>query len=299
MHRDHGDAYKWEHPSYLISDINQLNNGDKLPIVFSLNCLTGKFNGRTCFSESFLRRQSGGCVAIYAATEESYSGYNDVMAGGMFDAIWCSPGLRITLPKHSNSGGITPTPTYRLGQILDQSFNRMQEVCGSNSYVTYTKEIFHCFGDPSMMFPTETPIRFSNISCKRESNKITVSSDATDAVISFYDHKTDKVTSYVGQSMVYYTIHPENVSVCISGHNRIPYISYGSKNGEIDIQNETVSGRKDYSGNLVKIGSKVTESQTQGPVEFREGDITITGNIVELHPATTISAGTKLSIQYN
>ena len=300
LHRDHGTVDGWFQPAFHITDIPQLDNRNKLPIVFSINCLTGKFNGRTCFSESFLRHPSGGCVAIYGATEVSYSGYNDVMTGGMFDAIWNSPGLRIKLPKHSNYGGSTPVPTYRLGQILDQGLNRMEEIYGIDTITApYTKEIFHCFGDPSMLFPTETPENFSNVTCKREGNKITVSLDTNDATISFRDHKDSKVTSYIGHSAVYYTEHPENVSVCISGHNRIPYISYGSENGEIYIQNEIVSGHKDYNGKIVKIGSSVTDSQSRGSVEFREGEIEINANTVEFQPNTTIAKGTKFSVKTN
>lgn len=287
LHRDHGNTSGWGDPSYTISNLNQLSNGSKLPVVFSMNCQTGKFNGTTCFTETFQRKSSGGCVAIYGASETSYSGYNDVLTGGMFDAIWPSPGLRIVLPRQSSTG-ITPTPTYRLGQILDQGMNRMSEIYGSsNSYVKYTKELFHCFGDPSMFFPTSTPSSFSNVSCIRGNDRITVSLPSGTATITFYDLVSGEVYSYNGSNAIYMTSHPQNVSVCISGHNKIPYILNGIT--PVYVQNETISGPKTISGTVVKIGSNVTNTKTQGPVKFNGGTITIEGSEIEIQPNTTIT----------
>jgi hypothetical protein len=43
QHRDHGGTTGWSHPSYYSSDIDNLYNTD-LVWVFSINCLTGKYN---------------------------------------------------------------------------------------------------------------------------------------------------------------------------------------------------------------------------------------------------------------
>lgn len=175
LHRDHGDVGGWGDPTYQSSDILKLTNGNKLPVVFSLNCLTGQYNGKTCFAETFLRKQNGGCVGILGATEVSYSGPNDVFAGGLFDAIWPNPGLRIVLPGQ-NSTGTTPTPTFAMGQVLDQGFARLAEIYGSNnSYTQYTKELFHYFGDPSMQIYTSKPTEFTNVQIVRGTNNVTVS----------------------------------------------------------------------------------------------------------------------------
>lgn len=52
LHRDHGNVKLWGDPYYTISNISSLSNGAKLPVVFSMNCLTGKFN-EDCFCEAF------------------------------------------------------------------------------------------------------------------------------------------------------------------------------------------------------------------------------------------------------
>lgn len=294
LHRDHGYTGGWGDPSYSISNVNQLSNGSKLPVVFSMNCQTGKFNGTTCFTEAFQRKSSGGCVAIYGASEISYSGYNDVLTGGMFDAIWPSPGLRIIMPGQSSTGN-TPTPSYRLGQILDQGMNRMFEIYGSSGiYSKYTREIFHCFGDPSLLFPTSTPSSFSNVSCTKGADRITVSLPSGAATITFYDLISGNVTSYNGSSATYMTSNPQNVSVCVSGHNKIPYIQNGIAPTTVYIQNETIAGPKTISGTTVKIGSNVTSTKPQGPVIYNGGAVTINGSEIQINPNTTITNTTIL-----
>ena len=87
MHRDHGGETGWSHPSYGNSDLDGLYN-DKYPFVFSINCLTGKYNwSGECFTEKFHRIEHG-AVGVIAASEISYSFVNDTFVWGMFDGLW-------------------------------------------------------------------------------------------------------------------------------------------------------------------------------------------------------------------
>lgn len=203
LHRDHGSVSGWGTPAYYRWHISSLSNGNLLPVVFSINCQTGMFNSN-CFAEMFLRKVGGGCVAIYAATQTSYSGQNDVLTTGMFDAIWPVPGLCIKIPSGGNSDPLTstPTPTYALGQILGQGLIRMMETYAGADVdrlkeVKYTHEIFHCFGDPSMKIYTECPTAFDNVSISRTSSNMTVKvNDDGPARITFYDPETGDVELY-------------------------------------------------------------------------------------------------------
>lgn len=294
LHRDHGDVGGWGDPTYQSSDILKLTNGNKLPVVFSLNCLTGQYNGKTCFAETFLRKQNGGCVGILGATEVSYSGPNDVFAGGLFDAIWPNPGLRIVLPGQ-NSTGTTPTPTFAMGQVLDQGFARLAEIYGSNnSYTQYTKELFHYFGDPSMQIYTSKPTEFTNVQIVRGTNNVTVSLSNTSANISFYDKTTGKVLSYIGNTASFSTTTPQSITVCVSGHNKIPFVQEGIGTSTIYIQNETVSGSRTYDADLIKIGSSVTSSKQTGPVVFSNGTINLNAKEIIIEPNTTINESTTI-----
>lgn len=73
--------------------------------------------------------------------------------------------------------------------------------------------------------------------------------------------------------------------------------NYSMGNGTLYIQNETVTGPKTYSGDVIKIGSSVTGTKEQGPVTFSGGTIVLLGNDVELSPVTTVSKGTTFTIE--
>lgn len=87
QHRDHGGVNGWGEPDYTTSDLTGLSNED-LVFVFSINCLTGKFNvAGECFTEAFHRHQQG-ALGLIAASEVSYSFVNDTYVWGMFDNMW-------------------------------------------------------------------------------------------------------------------------------------------------------------------------------------------------------------------
>lgn len=295
--RDHGDVDKWEYPAYSVSNISNLNNGSYLPVVFSICCLTGKYDENNCFCESFLKKEDGGCVAIYGASQVSLSGPNDVMSEGMFDAIWPSLNLRPAFGNiDSTNYSPTPAPTYRLGQILDQGLRRSSEaystVSGKAWYPRYTSELFHCFGDPSMMIYTEKPTSFSNASINRLSDgTISVNTGGILATITFYNRRTGDVRSYRGYS-ISHTGDPET-SVCISAHNKIPFLDEGT----LYIQNKTLTNGGYYEAKTIKVGKNVTTTQSQGDVIFSQGEYHIIGETIELQSGTTISVGTTMEIK--
>ena len=297
LHRDHGNVKFWGDPYYTISNISSLSNGAKLPVVFSMNCLTGKFN-EDCFCEAFIKKANGGCVAIYGATQLSYSGYNDALTEGMFDAIWPSSKLHPKFPGTSGTASATPTPTYELGQILNQGQARLAETYGkrNSGYTTYTKELFHCFGDPSMKIYTAAPTAFTNVSVNRGSNAVSVNLNGTTATIAFYDLVSGEVTYTTGTTATYSTNHAANVSVSVSAHNRIPYVNEGTPVTSVYIQNETVVGPKTYTGSSIKVGSSVTTSKASGPVTFKSGTINLNADSITIDSDTTINSETEFKM---
>lgn len=256
LHRDHGLVDCWENPYFSVKHVDMLQNGDLLPVVFCVNCDNGAFQA-DCLAERFLRKQGGGAVAVIAASDISYSGYNDALACGLFDAIWPEPGLRPKFPGVNSLGGETPAPTYELGQILDQAQVRVSETFGSpdpsvssneknDSFCRIvTKEIYHCFGDPSMQICTEMPAPFSGVSVTRGNGCVTVGNGGETARITFVNRRTGEVESHIAPSAVYTTADFEDVDVCVSGHNRIPYIDAGKLTGIESVQTDKAAADGD------------------------------------------------------
>jgi Peptidase family C25/Propeptide_C25 len=158
MHRDHGmdrnDGYShtgWGDPYYVETHIAALTNGELLPVVMSMNCQTGWFDGETdhhasynyeSFCELFLRKSGGGAVGVFGATRNSYSGHNDFMAEGIIDSVW--PNF---LPTVANSSGASA----KMGPMLNHGKFAMDQLWGDPWGVKQLEhELFHVFGDPSL-----------------------------------------------------------------------------------------------------------------------------------------------------
>ena len=157
QHRDHGGETGWGEPAYDNNDINGLSNtGNNLPFIWSINCLTGKFNmSGECFAEKFHRYtyngQNSGALGIIAATESSYSFVNDTYVWGCYDNMWpdfmpdnnANPESRFVLPAFANAAG---------KNFLEQSswpYNT------DNKEVTYY--LFHHHGDAFLNVYSEVP----------------------------------------------------------------------------------------------------------------------------------------------
>lgn len=303
LYRGHGTDSTWVQPHFTGDNILSLANGDRLPVVFSINCETGSFQEDDCFAEVFLRKKGGGAVAVYAATEKSWPGYNDAMVIGMFDAIWPDPGVD---SKLYNFLGMTTSPsrlreTTRLGEILDQGLRRMEETWGQswkgNSISTqFTREIFHCFGDPGMRIYTDTPMEFKKLSITCDVYKVRVDLGSEAGDIAFYDKLTEEIRFYTGRSAEY-SGDPRHVRVCVSGHNKIPFIGYPVCPDTYYIQNEIVQGSKHYKSDVIRAGSQVTDDKPSGEVVFDGGEIKVSGHRLILDRGTTIKPGTKFEVQ--
>ena len=161
FHRDHGGSANsgvpngWGHPYYLGTDVAALNNADHFTVVFTINCETGWFDGETdtfpavsfeSLSEALLRESDGGAVGVVGATRVSYSGHNDVMAKGFVDAVW--PNFD---PARGPAGA-----QLRMGEVLNYGKLYYRQFYGAYLIRKVEYEIFHYFGDPTMVFKIPT-----------------------------------------------------------------------------------------------------------------------------------------------
>ncbi|MFP4469864.1 MAG: C25 family cysteine peptidase [Bacteroidales bacterium] len=179
QHRDHGYEQGWGEPAYSSTNINALNNSD-LVFVFSINCLTGKYNmGGECFTEKFHRHtyngQNAGALGLVAASEVSYSFVNDAYVWGMYDNMW--PEFMPDYGMPVDERGLLPAFGNVAGKyFLEQSswpYNT------NNKEVTYN--LFHHHGGaflnvysemPQNLTVTHDPVLYSGV------NSFTVTADA-------------------------------------------------------------------------------------------------------------------------
>ncbi len=140
QHRDHGSETGWGEPAYNTSNISGTQNTD-LTFIFSVNCLTGKFNiSGECFAEAFHRHEYG-ALGLIAATEVSYSFVNDTYVWGMYDNMW--PDFMPDYGTTPESRDVLPAFGNVAGKYFLQQSSWPYNV--SNKEVTY--HLFHHHGD--------------------------------------------------------------------------------------------------------------------------------------------------------
>ena len=155
QHRDHGSETGWGEPAFNNSHINSLTNTD-LPFIFSINCLTGKYNiGGECFAEKFHRYtyngENSGCLGIIAASEISYSFVNDTFVWGMYDNMW--PDFMPDYGTTPDSRGVLPAFGNAAGKYFLQASSWPYNT--NNKEVTYN--LFHHHGDAFSVVYSEVP----------------------------------------------------------------------------------------------------------------------------------------------
>ena len=260
LYRGHGEIDSWYNPYFETIDISQLHNGNKLPVIFSITCLTGKHEeAGDCLAEKILKKPNGGCVGIIAATEVSFSGNNDAMTLGMFDAIW--PNLQPTyfFKRYTEYTNLS-TPIYELGPVLDQGLFRMKETYGKWGFNDITYNLFHYFGDPSMRIYTEKPRHFAEPSIFSRGDSLFVFVEDGDCNITFYNKLTHGMRSYKGNYAAY-TNPTDSLVICLDRHNYVPYIWDYSK--DLYIQNEDIQNERGFTKGIPYMWVKTLLPQSQ------------------------------------
>jgi hypothetical protein len=153
-HYDHATAPGWGNPNFNINTM-QISNGAMLPLVYSVNCLSGDFSSTECFAEKLLRRQNGGAVGVIASTGITLSGCNDALLVGMIDATW--PGIKLTSPYNPDPKIPSHTPIYTFGDIFNQGLAQMSITWGEWDSLNIHYRIYHLFGDPTTPIWTSQP----------------------------------------------------------------------------------------------------------------------------------------------
>lgn len=297
-HRDHGSTAGWYHPTFYKDHLSLLKNANKYPIVFSVNCDTGNFQD-ACFAETMLNMKKSGCIGIYAATCSSYVGYEDMLACGFINSMWPAPGLIMNFPRASFEYQIS-VANPSLGAILDSGLMFMGYNYGSSSYNRYMREVYHCFGDPSMNTYKEIPMP-SEPTVIRGNRKVSVSVNDR-ARITFINSKTDEVVScifdpIVQKECVYETLDTRYVSICVSIDGKIPHVDYGDDPNCIYIQNEVLVGSRNFNAERIRIGSEVSPNRASGKVEIKSGIYEFNASKeIYIEPETNVSGQVNMRI---
>ncbi|MGY5858337.1 MAG: C25 family cysteine peptidase [Candidatus Thorarchaeota archaeon] len=162
----------WQLPCFNTTFFSDLTNGDKTPLVISIACNTGWYDGETdedvliltglgdpnpfedyaneCFAENITRLDGGGAIAAISASRPVEATASKHLMNGLIQAFW--PGYIVS----------TNQPIYEMGSALlfAKLYARSQSSDLLFRVARTTFEAFHLFGDPETQLWTDTPSEF-------------------------------------------------------------------------------------------------------------------------------------------
>uniref|UniRef100_A0A7V3ZUX6 Gingipain domain-containing protein n=1 Tax=candidate division WOR-3 bacterium TaxID=2052148 RepID=A0A7V3ZUX6_UNCW3 len=146
--RGWGNYEGWHYPRFYREDVYNLQNTNKLPVIFSFYCGTGNFNANPCFGEVFLRvgqpNNLAGAVLFFGP---SYAGtstrFNNCLDAAIFKNIFDNS------PEEKRAGEV-----ILKGKILFlNSFPNLKDSQEKRIHF----ETYNILGDPSLRLWTKLP----------------------------------------------------------------------------------------------------------------------------------------------
>ena len=223
---NHGEETGWQSHYYMNSHVNALTNNNKLPFIFSVACLVGKYDYSSgdCFAETWM----------HATNSNTPTG----AIGGAFSYIsqpWVPPMWAqdefVDILVESYSNNIKRTFG---GAAINSMISIFDHYSTSNSQAVGTYQAWIVYGDPTLMMRTKTPQAMTvnhtgTIAMGMTSYTVNVANgNGTVATI------TDTNHSILGKAMVNNGSATINISgtltvnqeltLCVFGYNKVTYL---------------------------------------------------------------------------
>ncbi len=130
------------------SDMDNLYNGDRQSIFYSIGCWPAAFDYTNCIAEHFVRDTNGGGIAFAGNTRYGwYSPYNDDYYSLRYDRYF----FRSLFTQNH----------YKLGECFSDHKNDAYQNDGTYRYIFYELTLL---GDPELPIWTENPLSFDTVS---------------------------------------------------------------------------------------------------------------------------------------
>ncbi len=234
---NHGQETGWQShsPYYTNTYVNALTNDNKLPFIFSVACLVGKYDYSSgdCFGETWMHATNGN---------------NPTGAiGGMFSYIsqpWIPPmwaqdefvDILCELKSNNIKRSLGGAAVNGLFAIFDNYSTTNQSAVG-------TYQAWVLYGDPTLMLRTKTPQAMTvthngNINLGATSYSVTVNNgNGAVATITDADHNIlgkATVSGTTANISINGTLTPDTeLTLCVFGYNKVTYL------GTIDVVGNT------------------------------------------------------------
>ncbi|MFA8450178.1 MAG: C25 family cysteine peptidase [Bacteroidales bacterium] len=219
----HGSITSWGTTGFNSSDVNKLNNGNKLPYIISVACDNGIFHkGQECFAETWTKKKDGGAIEILASTisqpwqppMRGQDYFNDLLTGGY------------NYDKNPGSGINTDQGRTTFGSLVANSLILMYKE-SSQKQDLETLKTWTTFGDPSLQVRTDTPKEVTiseQVALSGVPFQTTISGDGKpveDACVVLTDgeHIFKAYTNASGSVTINHSLIPGTAHIIVTGFN--------------------------------------------------------------------------------
>lgn len=158
----HCGSSGWSDPAFETSHIPAMVNENKYGLMIGNCCQSGKFEESACFGEALLRASKKGAVAYIGASNNSLWNEDFYWSVGLRSSITASPVYQATnlgaYDRLFHTHNETHDQWMVTNQAICQAGNLAVQASTSSSKLYYW-EIYHLFGDPSVMtYLTQAPV---------------------------------------------------------------------------------------------------------------------------------------------
>lgn len=208
---------------YKSSHVNNLINGSMLPVIISVACSNGQFNGKNCFAEKWLKHPNGGAIAFLGSSPlQDWKPPQD----GQKEMV-----RLLSLDEYIS-----------LGAIIYNGEAKMVEVKGDKADKTFNT--WTLFGDPSMMVYTDKPqilnVKVPTSIGKTDSEIHVDFGESIDGRVALYNKENGLLSTQMikGDSTAVLPIPTTDVSeiiITVTGRNKVPFSKVINIEGVINV----------------------------------------------------------------
>ena len=145
---NHGEETGWQSHYYMNSHVNALTNNNKLPFIFSVACLVGKYDHNTdCFAETWMHATNG------SNPTGAIGGFFSYISQPWIPPMWAQDEFVDILCELK-----TNNIKHTLGGVgINSLFSIFDHYSTSSAAAKGTYQAWILYGDPTLMLRTKTP----------------------------------------------------------------------------------------------------------------------------------------------
>ncbi|MCR5660492.1 MAG: T9SS type A sorting domain-containing protein [Bacteroidales bacterium] len=224
---NHGQETGWQSHYYMNSNVNALTNNNKLPFIFSVACLVGKYDYASgdCFAETWMHATNS------STPTGAIGGYFSYISQPWIPPMWAQDEF-VDILVESYSNNIKHT----LGGVgVNSLFAIFDNYSTSESAAVGTYQAWVLYGDPTLMLRTKTPQAMTvthsgDLPLGTYSYSVSVSNgNGTVATITDANHNIlGKATVSNNSATINITggnLTPnQELTLCVFGYNKVTYL---------------------------------------------------------------------------